>query len=454
MTQHPDDEPIGREIAALARLAAPIVVAQLGLMAMGLVDVAILGRSSSVELAGAALGRSTGWAANAIALGLASALDPLAAQAVGAREEARAWAALVGTLRACALAWVPTFALAVLATLAFPALGIEAAVADRARAFLLAWAPSALGFVEFTALRTFLNAHGTTRPAVVASLLANVVNALVCTALVRGDPALVALGLPPVGLPALGATGAGLASSIGAVVLCLAMVPAILRRRPRPGGPQPDPVPVRRVVRLGLPLGLQMLAEMGAFALVSVLAGRLGARVVSAHQIALGLASFTFMGALGVSGATAVRVGHAVGAGRSPRRSGLVGIALGGSIMSIGAVAFALAPRGLLRLFTDDAEVIEIGVPLLGLAALFQLFDGVQVAASGALRGAGDVRVPFLVNVAVYWGFALPVALVLGFHFGLGARGLWAGLTLGLMSAAAVLLARFLHLTRRQVARV
>ena len=211
---------------------------------------------------------------------------------------------------------------------------------------------------------------------------------------------------------------------------------------------------VRRVYQLGMPVGLQLLAEMGIFSLVALLSGALGPEVASAHQVALGLASFTFMGAVGVSGATAVRVGHAIGAGSSPRRAGLLGIALGAAIMTVGAVAFTAVPHALVSAFTKDERVIAIGVDLLRIAALFQLFDGVQAVAAGALRGAGDVRFPFVANVVAHWLVGFPVALTLGFALHLGARGLWWGLTSGLVVASTALALRFSAISRRGIARV
>src|SRR5690606_34410666 len=154
----------------------------------------------------------------------------------------------------------------------------------------------------------------------------------------------------------------------------------------------------------------------------------LGSRIASAHQIAIGLASFTFMGALGVASATSVRVGHSVGAGRSPRLPGMLGMCVGGGVMALGGLAFGLFPRQLASLFTDDPEVIARGAELLRIAAVFQLADGVQTVGAGALRGAGDVRFSFAANVGAYWLVGLPLALFLGFGLDLGAKGLWWGL--------------------------
>jgi MATE family multidrug resistance protein len=446
-----DEGGVRREIGHIAPLAAPIALAQLGLVLMGLVDTAILGRVSVDDLAAASIGRSLAFATGSIGMGLASAIEPLASQAIGAGDRARAWAALRSSLTACALAWLPSAAIAVACTELLVPLGVDGALVPRVRAFLVGQLPGIFAFNAYLCAKSFLQAHGDTRPALVGSVVANVINVVVCSLLVRGDDALAWVGLPGVGLPRLGALGAGLATGFGAFVF-LAVV-LVAARRHRASAPW-ELVPIRQVFRLGVPLGSQLLAEIGVFALVALLAGRLGAVVVSAHQVAIGLASFTFMGALGVSGATAVRVGHAVGAGRSPLRAGQIGIALGAAVMTVGALVFAALPGALMRLFTDDAEVIALGSGLLYIAAIFQLVDGVQVVAAGALRGAGDVRFPFLANVAAHWLIGMPVALLLGFGLGLGAPGLWWGLTAGLVSVAVMLTARFLYLARRPIARL
>lgn len=462
----PSNDSAWTELRALVRLSLPISIAQLGLVLMGLIDTAIIGHVSVDDLAAVAIGRSIMFGICSIGMGIGFALDPLAAQAVGAGKPERALQALRAGVQAAALVTIPTIVLAFVATLALGPLGVDTAILPRVHAYLLGSAPGVFGFLAFLAGKSFLQAHGATRPALVASLVANVVNAVVCSLLVRGDDALVAIGLPGIGLPRLGAVGAGVASSIGALLLAAIVLHAARSFRPAvvaraPGLPPDaavrgdgDPVSLVKVLRLGLPVGLQLLAEIGVFSLVALLAGRLGTSVLSAHQIAVGLASFTFMGALGVGGATAVRVGHAVGAGRSPRRSGLVGLGLGAAVMSFGALLFTFIPGPLIGLFTTDAEVIAIGARLLQIASLFALFDGIQAVASGALRGAGDVRFPFLANVGAHWLVGLPIALGLGFGLGWGAVGLWWGLTAGLVSVSVLLTSRFFYIVRRGIARV
>jgi MATE family multidrug resistance protein len=175
---------------------------------------------------------------------------------------------------------------------------------------------------------------------------------------------------------------------------------------------------------------------------------------VAAHQIALALASFTYMGALGVGGATAVRVGIAVGARENARRPGLLGIGVGAAWMLLCAAVFASAPRALVAAFTDDPDVIALGTDLIRIAAAFQLFDGIQVVSAGALRGVGEVRAAFIANLVAHWLIGFPLALLLGFVLGWGARGLWWGLTAGLVVAAVALAYRFVAVTRSVVARL
>lgn len=461
----PPDNSAWTEIRALARLSLPISLAQLGYVFLGLVDTAIIGHVSVDDLAATAVGRSIMFGISAVGMGIGSALDPLASQAVGAGQPERAHQALRAGLRASALITLPTILIAFAVTLLLGPLGVDPAILPRVHAYLLGNAPGVFGYLAYLTGKSFLQAHGATRPALVAAFVANVVNAVVCSLLVRGDDALLAVGLPGVGLPRLGALGAGIASSIGSLLLAAIVLQAARAFRPvAPPSPlevpkataaaDPAPITLVTVLRLGVPIGFQLLAEIGVFSLVALLAGRLGSTVLSAHQIAVGLASFTFMGALGVGGATAVRVGHAIGAGRSPRQSGLVGLALGAAVMSVGATTFALIPRHLIALFTTSAEVIEVGAHLLRIASLFALFDGIQAVASGALRGAGDVRFPFLANVAAHWLVGLPIALTLGFGLDLGAPGLWWGLTAGLVTISLLLATRFVHLSSRAIERV
>jgi MATE family multidrug resistance protein len=419
------------------------------MVSLGLADVAILGRTSVAGLAGAAIGRTIGFSCSALTTGVAMSLEALASQAVGAREPARAAAALRATTRSVVLMWPAATAASFGIWAVLPWMGVSPAVVAQALPYMIGQSPGFLFYALFTAYRTYLQAHGHTRPALVSALVANVINVAVCSVLVRGDDALGAVHLPPLGLPKLGALGAGIASSLAYGLIAL-LVRLAMGRTPHAGA---ERIPVRKVLAIGIPVGAQILAEMGVFTFVALLVGRLGDTMMSAHQIAISLASFTYMGSLGVAGATAVLVGRSVGAGESPRRAGFAGIAVGAVMMSVPAVVFAAVPRAMASLFTHDAGVIDRAVVLLRIAAVFQLFDGVQAVAGGALRGAADVRYAFVTNVIAYWVLGLPLALVLAFGLGGGAPGLWWGLTAGLIVTSWVLTRRFARISAGRIAR-
>jgi multidrug resistance protein, MATE family len=442
---------VREELSALVRLSWPIMVAQLGVMTMGLVDTAVLGRVSAVELAGAAIGRSVGFAAVAPSMGIAMALEPLASQAVGAGEHGRAWAALQATLRGILVVTAPLIAISLGIVWSLERFGVDPEVASRARSYTLTQSPGMVLAMMYLAHKTFLQANEKTRPALVGAIVANLINLVVCNLLVRGDDFLSGMGLPPLGLPRMGAFGAGIAFSIANAVLLAVVARASGFFRPMQAS---EPIAVRSVARLGLPVGLQLLAEIGVFSLGTVLVGRFGSVAVSAHQVALGLASFTFMGGVGFSGGTAVRVGYAVGEGRSPRRAGLLGIGCGAGFMLACGVVFATIPAPLVKLFTRDPDVVSLGVRLMVVVAAFQLFDGLQVVSGGALRGAGDVRFPFIATVLAHWAVGFPLAIVFGFVLHGGVLGIWWGLFSGLVAVAALLVLRFVWRSRGVLTRV
>ena len=212
----------------------------------------------------------------------------------------------------------------------------------------------------------------------------------------------------------------------------------------------------RKALVIGTPIGLQMVAEFGVFSLVNLLMGRLSPESLAAHQVAITIASATFMVPVGIGAAASVRVGQAIGDGDAARTrlAGWSGLTIGMLVMLVSAAVFLFAPRLVARLVTDQVEVMEAAVPLLFVAAVFQLSDGAQAVMAGALRGAGDTRVALFANLAGHYGLGLPLGILLTFVLGMGATGLWWGLSLGLSAVAAVLILRFVRLTGRAIARV
>ncbi len=434
--------PATSELKSLLKLATPLALAQAGQALMGLVDTAVVGRVSDVAQGAVGLGSGLCFAFATLGVGVMLAFDPLTAQAIGAQQPARArtlywqavWMALIcGVALALPLYLSPLF---------LKPFGVDAQVADGAAEYVTWRVPQMLAFFLFMAARTQLQSSGHARAIVVSMILANVVNFLLAVLLVFGSGP----------IPALGIAGASIATTVATVlqvaVLWLAIPPA-----PEGSSRQLDPKVVKQAALIGLPIGLQLLAEVGVFVLAGMFAGRLGKTAVAAHQIAINWASFSFCLAVGIGSAAATRVGWAIGAGdtAAARRSGLTAIAAGTAWMATSALIFVVAPRMLARVMTPDPAVLETAIALLGVAAVFQISDGLQAIGAGALRGTGDTRFSFLANVVGHWVVGAPIAVYLGLYRNLGVVGLWWGLSAGLTAVGIALVLRFVWMTKRPV---
>lgn len=437
-----------QEVRETARLAAPLVVAQAAIMTMGLVDTAFVGSRSGTDLGGVALGNALIFAVLSLGIGIPLALDPLVSQAVGAGSHDRAWAWWRLGARVAVIAGVPLGLLAVGACQLTHLAGVARPLQDRAIDYAVGRIPASSFILLYIAARSMLQAYQRTGVILRSAVVANLVNVGADALLVWGDDGLVAVGLPSVGIPPLGAFGAAIATSLSTGVLALSLLRPVGALKPRGETPQVDG---RTLARLSIPIGLQQLAETGLFSTSGLMAARLGALAAGPHQVALQLASFTFMAVAGVGAATSVRVGLAVGAGQDPRRVGLVGAAVGSVMMLTSAVVLLTLALPIARLLTPDEAYAHAAASLVRIAAFFQLFDGLQAVMSGALRGAGDVRVPFVANLVAHWCVGFPLAWALAFPVGLGVRGLWLGLTAGLVVVSLALLARFLRLSSRPI---
>ncbi|HET7435966.1 MAG TPA: MATE family efflux transporter [Thermoanaerobaculia bacterium] len=432
------------ELRALVRLAVPLAAAQAGTNLMGLVDVAVLGRSGARQLAAAGLGNAIFFAVSVIGMGLVFGIDPLISQALGAGDRVRARRAFwQGIWLALCVSVILTI-VAVLAAYAFPAAGVQHDLIAESQQFLLIRAISLAPFLMFLVARAYLQAHGRTTPMLVAMITANIFNFLLDLWFV--------FGWGPV--PAMGVGGAAL-STVVCSFLQLAIVSVAVRRMRIDGVDHRwHAGEVWTAFKVGLPVGLQLGAEIGVFALVGVLAARLGTLQLASHQLVLSLASFTYTLALGVAAAGSVRVGRAVGANDAiaTRRAGMAAFIGGIVIMSLNAAAFGFAPQPLARLVTNQQSVIAAALPLFVVAAFFQLSDGIQAVGAGVLRGAGDTKFAFYANLLGHWFIGLPIALLLGFHLQMGIVGLWWGLCAGLTVVAALLFYRFERLSSRAIA--
>lgn len=435
-----------RELRELFRLAAPLAAAQAGTQMMGLVDVAVLGRLGAHQLAGAGMANSVYFAVSIFGMGMMLGVDPLVSQAVGAGDHARARHVL---WQGIWLSVIVTAALTVVllgCAVALPLVGAAPDVTMHARAFLLVRTASLLPFLMFFVMRAYLQAHHITRPMVIAMVIANILNFTLDLAFVFGVRGWI---------PAMGVPGAALATVICTIAEA-AIVGMAIRgmRMPSHVDHRPERAAIRQAARVGFPIGLHMGAEIGVFALVALLAGRLGALQLAAHQLVISLAAFSFVTAVGFAAAGSVRVGNAIGA-RDPaatRVAGHAAFVCGLLVMGIAAAAFALVPRPLARIFTHEPEVIATAIPLMLVAAVFQLSDGIQAVGAGVLRGAGDTKYTFYANMVGHWLIGFPIALWLGFSRNLGVVGLWWGLCVGLTVVAVLLFVRFEKLSRHAIA--
>lgn len=423
------------ELSEQFRLAIPLAAQQLGFQLMGTVDAVLLGRYDASALAAAGVGNNLLFAITSLGWGVVMGLDTVLPQAVGAGRRDDARRSLGAGLRLAVLAGLAC-TLAVLSTpVILGVAGVDPEVARNARLYIDLRAVGIVPFLVSIALRSYLAAHNVTRPLVAAMIGGNLANA--------GLDLVLIYGAGPI--PALGVAGAALATvgvQIAIVAIYFAGVRAVDGDGARPASSRAD---LAEIVRYGLPISGHLFAEIGIFSLATVLAAHMGKVPVAAHAIALNLASFTFSVAVGVGAATNVRVGHAIGAGDRAlaRRRGVIGLEIGFVVMSCFGAVFLIAPGALARVFTDEAPVIAATIPLLQIAALFQVSDGAQAIAAGAMRGIGDTRATFIANVLGHYGVGLAISLSLGFGAGLGAPGLWWGLSAGLTVTAVYLVVRF-----------
>ena len=430
------------ELRDTLKLAWPIVLNQVGHMSMGLVDTLVAGRISTTALAGLGLAANFYWTFTSVCLGALLALDTYFAQAVGARDEAALRRYLGQSLWSCGLVAV----VSALGVVSGCYLYIWLAPASEMRTAFsvyiatIIWCLPSL-FVFFV-LQRYWQARHRVLPFTVILLGANALNLAACTA----------LGLGLWGFPRLGVRGIALATVLCRYAMLLAALLFTWRqmRGAPPRWARVDWRMQRDYFRLGLPAAGHTALEIGAFTIATFVVGTLGAVPLAAHHVSLMMAAFTFMFPYGFSSAAAVRVGMFIGAGQ-PERARLAGwlcIGVSITVMSVFALCYLALPRALLGCFTHDAAVIDVGVKILMIVALFQIGDGIQVSTTGALRGLGNTHAAMIANLIGHYPIGLALGLILCFGFRFGVVGLWAGLAAGLISVAAMLVRAWQAMTR------
>jgi len=435
--------PLRSDFRLTLRLALPLIMAEVGWMSMGVVDTIMVGRlpDSAIAIGATGLGQSLYHAVAIFGGGLLLGMDTFVAQAYGREDLHDARNTL---LNGMVLAILLTPILMI--TVSFwPALmrrfGISVELVGPMQPFLSALNWGTLPLLVYFALRRYLQAVNVAVPIMFALISANIVNAVGDWALIYGH----------LGFRAEGITGSGWSTCFARtyMVLVLAIILVWVKSKRassnfsrRMTALRIDAARIWALLKLGAPAAGQILVEIGAFTGATAICAKLGPVPLSGHEIALNCAAFTFMVPYGISSAAAVRVGQQLGR-RDPagaRRAGWSAIILGAGFMTCAGLVFVSIPKVIARVFSPDPAVVRVGATLLLVAAAFQLFDGVQVVTTGALRGAGDTKTPMLANFVAYWFIGIPLGYFLCFRLGWGALGVWIGLCTGLMIVGSALL--------------
>ena len=422
-------------------LAYPVVLSQMGHTMVGFVDSVLVGSLGTVPLAAVSLGMNSTTVIMILGIGLSMGSVPLVAAADGRRDQADLARLLVSSVWLSALAGLALAGLGQLVPSLMHFLGQPPAVEVLAEPWVRVISLSFLPLMIFQGFREFAEGLGLTRQAMWLSVGANVVNAALCYALVFGHW----------GAPAMGLMGSAWATLIARTLMAALMAAYVLLSqrlhayRVAVHSWWPDATTLARLLGIGAPIGVQMAFEVGAFATAAIMIGWLGAVPLAAHQVAINLASITYMAASGIAAAATIRVGKLLGGGdlAEARQAGFAAYFLGFAFMASMGLLFIATRHVAPLMYSHDPAVVAQAATLLLIAALFQVSDGLQVMGLGALRGLEDVKVPSVVALLAYWVVALPLGYFLGFRLHYGAPGVWSGLLVGLTIVAGVLLLRF-----------
>jgi len=425
-------------VASLCKYSIPIVIVQLGINLMGTTDAIMAGRVSATDLAAVALGNLYFMMVSSFGTGLLLALDTVISQAVGSGNNRGVSLGIQrGLLLVCPLS-VVTVLLLFPAEDLFTLLRQPTEVIPLASGYALASVAGVLPLYAFLILRQSLQCLSSFLPIVRAVVFGNLANVFFNWMFVFGH----------FGFTEMGAIGAGWATAVGRWVMVLYVLgsgwSSLKVHLSSLEVELLSKLAILRILRIGCPIGIQVTLEYGIFAVIGLLVGLFGTVAMASHQIAISLASSTFMIAVGIAQATTVLVGKAVGAGdrSAARRSAGAGLLNVSVVMAVTGITFFFLPGWLARLYTQDISVISLAVTLIPIAGFFQIFDGLQAVASGILRGVGDTLVPMAINLVGFWLIGLPISVYLSFRGGMATVGLWLGMVVALGIVCVFLIVR------------
>ena len=431
-------------------LAYPVMIGQLGMIMMGVVDSIMVGKLGAAPLAAAALGNSLFMIILIIGLGVSYAVTPLVAIAVGADKISDSGIIFKQSVIVNAVLSIILLILTFLGSDLIKYLNQPVQVAQQAVSYTRILGYSIIPVMIFQTYKQFIEGFGVMQPAMVVTLLANLINGGFNWLLIYGK----------FGLPMMALNGAGWATFASRLFMGIVIMYYVMKAKKfkefdvRFNFPKLNFRIIRKILDLGIPSAFQYIFEVGAFSSAVIIVGWLGTKQLAAHQIAINLASISFMMTLGISSAGAIRVANAVGKQdiKEVRKAGFTAIVLGELLMASCGIIFIIFRNFLPSLYISDPTVISYASTLLIIAAIFQISDGTQAVGIGILRGLTDVRIPTLITFIAYWVIALPSGYLLGFTFHLNVVGVWIGLLLGLTSSATMLTLRFNKRSRHLIA--
>lgn len=429
-------------------LASPIVVSQIGHMAVHIADSVIVGQfAGTVQLAAVSLVNSLFTIIMVLGLGLSYGLTPLIAKQNGGKNYSECGRLLSNSLLINIISGIILYLLLHFGTLSIIShLGQSPEVVAYAKPYLGLLAFSIIPLMIFQTFKQFAEGLGFTMQAMMISIFGNILNIILGIIFVKGM----------FGIKSMGVKGVGLSTLIDRTLMAVVMGFYVMRSKNFKVYLEHfkvyaiDKIRSIQIIKIGAPVAMQYIFEISAFSGAAIIIGTIGAAPQAAHQIAITLAALTYMVASGIASAATIKTGNYLGQKNFTdlRRSAIASYHVVIAFMSCTALLFILANSLLPYLYTSDLKVIEIAAQLLIIAGFFQLFDGTQVVGLGVLRGIGDVNMPTFITFLSYWIIGIPLGYFLGFHLNMGVRGIWYGLTFGLLTASILLFFRFQHRTR------